>query len=68
MLDSSEVAAIARVHVETVRKWTRRGLIRAFQSSPAAPYRYDPAEIQRFLGISEPIRAELDAQEIEAAK
>lgn len=48
LLTATEVAEKARVHPETVRRWTRDGLLKAI-TLPGGHLRYDPEEVNALL-------------------
>lgn len=49
MLTTSEVAGLLHVHINTVRRWSDRGLIRAYRISPRGDRRFRQEDIARFL-------------------
>ena len=49
MLTTSEVAELLNVHINTVRRWSDHGLIRAYRICPRGDRRFDREEIVRFL-------------------
>ena len=49
MLTTSEVAHQLHVHINTVRRWSDRGLIRAYRITPRGDRRFKREEIVRFL-------------------
>ena len=49
MLTTSEVAHLLHIHINTVRRWSDRGLIRAYRVSPRGDRRYRREDIVRFL-------------------
>lgn len=48
-LTVSEVAAMLRVNLDTVRRWIRKGQLRARRFGGRAGYRINPAEVRRFM-------------------
>ncbi len=49
MLTTSEVARLLHVHINTVRRWSDRGLIRAYRISSRGDRRFRQEDITRFL-------------------
>lgn len=49
MLTTSEVAHLLHVHINTVRRWSDRGLIRAYRISSRGDRRFRQEDINRFL-------------------
>ena len=49
MLTTSEVAHLLHVHINTVRRWSDRGLIRAYRVCPRGDRRYKREDIVHFL-------------------
>jgi len=49
MLTTSEVAQLLHVHINTVRRWSDHGLIRAYRICTRGDRRFDREEIVRFL-------------------
>ena len=49
MLTTGEVAQMLHVHINTVRRWSDRGLIKAYRICARGDRRFDRAEIARFL-------------------
>ena len=49
MLTTSEVAKMLHVHINTVRRWSDHGLIRAYRICTRGDRRFDQEDIARFL-------------------
>lgn len=49
MLTTSEVASLLHIHINTVRRWSDRGLIRSYRISPRGDRRFRQEDIARFL-------------------
>ncbi len=49
MLTSSEVARLLHVHVNTVRRWSNQGILRAYRIGPRGDRRYRREAIAKFL-------------------
>jgi excisionase family DNA binding protein len=49
MLTVKEVARLLHVHVNTVRRWSDRKLIRAYRITPRGDRRFRQEDIARFL-------------------
>ena len=56
VLKVADVAKLLGLHVNTVRQWTDRGLIKAFRLGNRRDRRYHRAEIVRFIKEREPGR------------
>ena len=50
MLKTSEVAHLLNVHINTVRRWSNRGTIRAYRIGPRGDRRFQKQDITNFLG------------------
>ena len=49
MLTVAEVAHLLQVHPNTVRLWSRIGVLKAYRIGKRRDYRFNPADIQTFL-------------------
>jgi excisionase family DNA binding protein len=49
MLTTSEVAAILNVHINTVRRWSNQGTIKAYQLGSRGDRRFRREDIDEFL-------------------
>ena len=49
MLTVSEVAHLLNVHINTVRRWSNQGIIRAYRIGPRGDRRFRKGDISRFL-------------------
>lgn len=49
MLRVRDVARLLHVHMNTVRRWSDRGLIRAYRINPRGDRRYKKEDIDLFL-------------------
>lgn len=49
MLTVAEVAHMLHVHPNTVRLWSRIGVLKAYRIGKRRDYRFSPADIQTFL-------------------
>jgi excisionase family DNA binding protein len=49
MLTVAEVAHLLHVHANTVRLWSRIGVLKAYRIGKRRDYRFSPADIQTFL-------------------
>ena len=49
LLTTGKVAQLLHVHINTVRRWSDRGLIRAYRICARGDRRFDRADIARFL-------------------
>ncbi len=49
MLTTSEVARQLHIHINTVRRWSDCGLIKAYRISPRGDRRFRQEDIARFL-------------------
>jgi len=52
MLSVKEVASILGVHPGTVRRWERKGLLKAYRIGPRHSLRFDQGDILDFLNKS----------------
>ena len=49
MLTASEVARLLHVHVNTVRRWSNQGILKAYRSGSRGDRRFRPEDIISFL-------------------
>ncbi len=49
MLTASEVAHLLNVHINTVRRWSNRGIIKAYRIGPRGDRRFQKEDIAGFL-------------------
>lgn len=49
LLTTSKVARLLNVHVNTVRRWSKRGIIRAHRIGPRGDRRFEKEDIIAFL-------------------
>ncbi len=49
MLKTSEVAHLLNVHINTVRRWSNRGTIRAYRIGPRGDRRFRTEDITGFV-------------------
>lgn len=49
MLTVSEVAHMLHIHPNTVRLWSKIGVLKAYRIGKRRDYRFDPADIETFL-------------------
>jgi len=51
MLTTSEVASILNVHINTVRRWSNQGTLKAYQLGPRGDRRFRREDIDEFLAV-----------------
>jgi len=51
MLTTSEVASILNVHINTVRRWSNQGTLKAYQLGPRGDRRFRREDIEEFLAV-----------------
>ena len=49
MLTASEVAHLLNVHINTIRRWSNRGIIKAYRIGPRGDRRFQKEDIAGFL-------------------
>jgi excisionase family DNA binding protein len=49
MLIASDVSRLLNVHINTVRRWTNKGLLKAYRIGPRGDRRFRPEDITSFL-------------------
>ena len=49
LLTIAEVAAWLKVHPNTVRRWSQRGLIKAYRVGPRRDRRFDRTDVEKLL-------------------
>ena len=49
LLNVSEVAHLLHIHPNTVRLWSKIGVLKSYRIGKRRDYRFDPAEIESFL-------------------
>jgi len=50
LLTASELARLLNVHINTVRRWTNRGILKAYRIGPRGDRRFNQEDISSFLG------------------
>ena len=56
MLTTSEVAHLLNVHINTVRRWSNQGIIKAYRIGPRGDRRFRKKDITGFLTELKPSR------------
>jgi len=49
MLTASELACLLNVHINTVRRWSNRGILKAYRVGPRGDRRFSRENINDFL-------------------
>ena len=49
LLTSGDVARLLNIHVNTLRRWDKQGMIKAYRIGPRGDRRFKREEISRFL-------------------
>lgn len=49
MLTTSEVADLLHVHINTVRRWSNQGILKAYRIGPRGDRRFRKEDVDRFL-------------------
>jgi len=49
MLTTREVARLLNVHINTVRRWSNRGIIKAYRVGPRSDRRFREEDVHNFL-------------------
>ncbi len=49
LLTVGEVAAWLKVHPNTIRRWSQRGLLKTYRIGPRRDRRFDRSEVERLL-------------------
>jgi len=52
LLTARQVARLLNVHVNTVRRWNDRGILKAYRIGPRGDRRFNKADIDMFLAGS----------------
>jgi len=63
MLTTTEVAIILNVHINTVRRWSNQGMLKAYQLGPRGDRRFRREDIDEFLTVH---RNHTTAEDVEA--
>jgi excisionase family DNA binding protein len=67
MLTTTEVAAILNVHINTVRRWSNQGTLKAYQLGPRGDRRFRREDIEEFLAGHSNQNGEAESQEMNGA-
>ena len=51
MLTTGDVARILNIHVNTLRRWSKRGIIKSYRIGPRADRRFGRDEVASFLNL-----------------
>jgi excisionase family DNA binding protein len=58
LLTARQVARLLNVHVNTVRRWNDRGILKAYRIGPRGDRRFNKTDVDMFLaGNSQPANA-----------
>lgn len=49
MLTASELARLLNVHINTVRRWSNRGILKAYRVGPRGDRRFSKGDVDNFL-------------------
>ena len=49
MLTASELAHLLNVHINTVRRWSNRGVLKAYRVGPRGDRRFSKEDVDKFL-------------------
>jgi excisionase family DNA binding protein len=49
MLTASEVSRLLHIHINTVRRWSDNGTLKAYRIGPRGDRRFDKDDIAKFL-------------------
>ena len=49
MLTASELAELLNVHINTVRRWSNRGILKAYRVGPRGDRRFSKEDVDIFL-------------------
>ncbi len=49
MMTTSEVARLLKVHINTVRRWSDQGILKAYRVGSRGDRRFDKADVATFL-------------------
>ena len=52
LLTARQVARLLNVHVNTVRRWNDRGILKAYRIGPRGDRRFNKADIDMFLAAN----------------
>lgn len=61
MLTASQLARLLHVHINTVRRWSNRGILKAYRIGPRGDRRFSKEDINTFL--AETTEAEHETEE-----
>ncbi len=50
LLTIRQAAEILNVHIETLRRWDKKGKLKAIIVNERGDRRYDPGDLERFIG------------------
>ncbi len=56
MLTAKEVAHFLNVHINTVRRWSNQGILKAYRIGPRGDRRFSKEDIASFLGHNPEVR------------
>jgi excisionase family DNA binding protein len=49
MLSTSDVANLLNVHINTVRRWSNKGLLKSYRIGPRGDRRFEQRDVANFL-------------------
>jgi excisionase family DNA binding protein len=56
ILTASELAHILNVHINTVRRWSNRGILKVYRIGPRGDRRFSKEDIESFLAQNTQVR------------
>ncbi len=56
MLTASELAHLLNVHINTVRRWSNRGILKVYRIGPRGDRRFSKEDIDSFLAENPEVR------------
>ena len=62
MLTTSGVADMLNIHINTVRRWSNRGVLKPYRIGPRGDRRFTRDDILRFLNVPEFDNSKLNAE------
>jgi excisionase family DNA binding protein len=67
-LTASELARLLNVHINTVRRWSDRGLLKAHRFGPRGDRRFSRESVAEFLAQSEPVTPMAEPEHVPAMR
>ena len=68
MLTASDLARLLNVHINTVRRWSNRGILKAYRVGPRGDRRFSKKDVDKFLAENLEANHKIEERELSLAR